>query len=485
MKKKKTVNCRNITALMLFFLLLMCTACAEKQNEPKTPVDDIPSEQGTQNASSTPDTIQLNFSAQDFSNIPLSILDDSQIRNIVNSKKIDDMVTYVEYLPKEFNEENPEGYTYSYIEVSGIKYALSRSLGETWYDLTKTTLAETDTVYITNELHGASYVVTIFFVIKEKTPHIISEIDGFAQISDIDENGTKEVVSTVGTVPDTSIYFFDFDKQTVSTANINEQSGAEYSMYDATTNTFSLAFEPNQNPIAYVYETNEQLREKKKKDEENSKSEDMNQNNIENSDEPLWAQPIEEHGQFFTGLNLDGIGDHDDEAYVSLYDWDHNGYGRYDASELVVRIRFGTGDTTAHIVHAVGSYQFYTAKLFSEKKDAIVLEVNTQYANSGLVSVFALDVYGTGEVDPFPSVVERLNTTGEAPILSADGEKLYAGGLIQGTTITDIENKPLQGIILHSSGEGYSGPIGDRESQTIYWNGDGWIVLERSETKHN
>ena len=179
------------------------------------------------------------------------------------------------------------------------------------------------------------------------------------------------------------------------------------------------------------------------------------------------------------------FGDYDDEAYVSLYDWDHNGFGRYDASELVVRIRFGTGDTTAHIVQAVGSYQFYTAKLFSEKKDAIVLEVNTQYANSGLVSVFALDVYGLGEVDPFPSVVERLNTTGEAPILSADGEKLYTGGLIQGTTITDIENKPLQGIVLPSSGEGYSGPIGDRVSQTIYWNGDGWIVLERSETKHN
>ena len=37
----------------------------------------------------------------------------------------------------------------------------------------------------------------------------------------------------------------------------------------------------------------------------------------------------------------------------------------------------------------------------------------------------------------------------------------------------------------HSSGDGYSGPIDDRESQTIYWNGDGWIVLERSESIHN
>ena len=50
----------------------------------------------------------------------------------------------------------------------------------------------------------------------------------------------------MGTVSDTSIYFFDSNKQTVSGVNINEQLGAKYSMYDATANTFSLAFESNQ-----------------------------------------------------------------------------------------------------------------------------------------------------------------------------------------------------------------------------------------------
>lgn len=262
MKKKKTVNFRNITVLMLILLLLISTACAKKQDELKIPACEIPLEQGTQNTSSAPDTIQLNFSPRDISNIPLSLLKDSQIGSIVNSTKIDDMVTYTEYIPKEFNEENPEGYTYSYIEVSGTRYALSRSLGGTWYDLTKTTLAESDTVYIVNELRGASYGVTIFFVIKKKTPYIIAEIDGFTQISDIDKNGTKEVVSTAGTVPDTSIYLFDFDKQIVSTVNINEQSDAGYSMYDATTNTFNLAFGPGQNPVAYVYEEDERLQVK-------------------------------------------------------------------------------------------------------------------------------------------------------------------------------------------------------------------------------
>lgn len=86
-------------------------------------------------------------------------------------------------------------------------------------------------VYMINEVRGANYGVTIFIVIEEKAPYIISEIDGFAQISDIDGNGIiKEVVSSVGTVSDTSIYFFDSDKQTVSGVNTNEQSGAKYYM---------------------------------------------------------------------------------------------------------------------------------------------------------------------------------------------------------------------------------------------------------------
>jgi len=70
------------------------------------------------------------------------------------------------------------------------------------------------------------------------------------------------VVSTIGTVPDTSIYFFDFDKQTISVFNINEQSGAKYSMYDSITKTFSLAIGQNQNLMTYVYETNELVRVK-------------------------------------------------------------------------------------------------------------------------------------------------------------------------------------------------------------------------------
>lgn len=55
-------------------------------------------------------------------------------------------------------------------------------------------------VYMINEVRGANYGVTIFIVIEEKAPYIISEIDGFAKISDIDGNEIiEEFVSSVGT----------------------------------------------------------------------------------------------------------------------------------------------------------------------------------------------------------------------------------------------------------------------------------------------
>ncbi len=260
MKKKKMINIKSIIALMMIYLLLISTGCTKKQEASNLSGGDIFVEQDIQKTTLTPDTIQLNSSSQDFSNIPLSVLNDSQIGSIADSTIIDDIVTYGEYIPKEFNEDNPEGYTYSYIEVSGIQYALSHSLGENRYELTKTTLADANTVYIINELRGASYSATIFIMIKNEEPYIISEIDGFAQVDDIDKNNTKEVVSNVGTVPETSIYFFDFDKQIVNSVNINEQSGAKYSMYDNITNTFNLAFEPNQDPVTYNYEANELIR---------------------------------------------------------------------------------------------------------------------------------------------------------------------------------------------------------------------------------
>lgn len=259
MKSKFPKYAKYITALTLFFLILSCTACEGKFAVSQKSDIEVSTEQNAEKTFSLEEVIPLNLTRQDFSDIPLNTLKDEQVGRIVKVTKVDDNVSCGEYIPQVFSEENPEGYTYSYVEISRIKYALSRSLGTTYYDLKIDAFDKVNAVYSTNELRGASYGVTLFIVIKDNTPYMIAEIDGFSQIADIDADGTKEVVSTVGTVPDASIYFFDFDNSTLRYANINEQSGAKYSIYDEKTNIFSLAVEPDDKPLSYVYAANELL----------------------------------------------------------------------------------------------------------------------------------------------------------------------------------------------------------------------------------
>lgn len=260
MIRKKVIKQRVITAFIVMLLLLLSASCGKKLDNIKMEVDETSSNYDMEDVSIVPDNFQLNFTVQKFSKTPLSLLKDNQIKSIINIQKIDEMVTFGQYIAEEYNEENPEDYTYSYIEISGKQYALSNSLGDTLYTLTSTTLTDTDMIYVINELRGANYGVTIFIKIEDMVPYIISEIDGFAEISDIDGDGTKEVISTVGTVPETSIYFFNFDEETISIADINEQTNAKYSIYDAATNTFRLAFGPNQDAKSYIYSSNQLIR---------------------------------------------------------------------------------------------------------------------------------------------------------------------------------------------------------------------------------
>ncbi|BDE87322.1 hypothetical protein CE91St42_17800 [Oscillospiraceae bacterium] len=75
---------------------------------------------------------------------------------------------------------------------------------------------------------------------------------------------------------------------------------------------------------------------------------------------------------------MDGIGNADDEAYVSIFE-----YGEYNEKITVLRIHLGTGETVANVFPVCGPYNFLTGKLFSKDKDAIVLEVPVSGSNYG------------------------------------------------------------------------------------------------------
>lgn len=192
---------------------------------------------------------------------------------------------------------------------------------------------------------------------------------------------------------------------------------------------------------------------------------------------PIWARPIQLESHIYTGLNLDGVGDADDEAYVSLYSWEkelwEEPFVPAATGITVLSVRLGTGETIAKAFPVFGHFSFYTGRLFSESKNAIVLEVQVPGSNYGAASVFAIDIFGTGEADLVPFMVEQLNTTAESVTLASGDELFPTGDVTDGTEIVDVRGQVLQGIRIYFT---------DSEAQwrgqqkIIYWSDGDWSL---------
>lgn len=186
-------------------------------------------------------------------------------------------------------------------------------------------------------------------------------------------------------------------------------------------------------------------------------------------DEPFWAESTQSDGQSYVKLNLDGIGENDDSIFMSIYRWGDSVWGD-QSSAIVLRVHLGTGETLSSIIPVAGDYSLQTGKLFSTKKDAVIIEVEVPHSNYSAANIFVFDIYGTGEVDPFPSIVERLNTYSANVVLSG-GEELPSESLESGTIVTNIGAHDRQGLILFSTGSNAE----FQELQTIvYWDGSAW-----------
>ena len=190
----------------------------------------------------------------------------------------------------------------------------------------------------------------------------------------------------------------------------------------------------------------------------------------EAENEPFWAKGTQVDGELFQNLNLDGVGDSDDEAYVCTYQ-----FGDYEEKVTVISIHLGTGETVAKVFPVYGDYSLQTGKVFSEEKDAIILEVCDPTSNYGAATVFVLDVYPV-DIDPIPMAVTRLDTTEN--IMLADGNvienSIFENKVTGGTKVVDIEGMPRQGVVIYSVGE--KGQY--QEVQQVFYRTDiGWMII--------
>lgn len=198
------------------------------------------------------------------------------------------------------------------------------------------------------------------------------------------------------------------------------------------------------------------------------------ENVIDTEGEPSWAIGTQMEGELFQNLNLDGIGEADDEVYVSVFQ-----FGDYEDKVTIIRIHLGTGETMAQVLPVYGDYSFLTGRLFSEEKDAVILEVQVPASNYGAATVFAFDVFPVG-IDPIPTVVTRLDTS--ESIMLADGNIMDTSALTGsitnsvtfGTKVVDVSDMPQQGISIYFLADNgkYQGL-----RRIFYWTDDGWRII--------
>lgn len=178
------------------------------------------------------------------------------------------------------------------------------------------------------------------------------------------------------------------------------------------------------------------------------------------------ARPAELKTELLQGLNLDGVGDADDAVYISQLQFGD----AWDDNCTALRVHLGTGETMARILPVHRYYTLQTASLFSEDRQALILEVQCPGSNWGAANLFVYDVFPAGN-DPAPSIVDRVNTV-DRTFYSADDEPLLeAWRITDGTVPVEIDGSPLQGLTVYTSGA--QGQWREVET-TFLWTGDNW-----------
>ena len=205
---------------------------------------------------------------------------------------------------------------------------------------------------------------------------------------------------------------------------------------------------------------------------------------------PAWVQATQLADQHYENLNLDGIGDADDEVYISVYAW---GYEETDEGVdynevtdiIVVRVRLGTGETVSHMIstsnylfsHGNYEYSVFFGPVFSDTKEAIVLELPIPGSNYWAVDILALDVFPPSEENPSAAgLAERLNTIDEEAE-QALREELGLLSINYGTAVVDVPGQTRQGISVQSGTKGDAGAWHQQED-ILLWQDGRWVVVE-------
>ncbi|MDP3387248.1 MAG: hypothetical protein Q8S24_08440 [Eubacteriales bacterium] len=98
---------------------------------------------------------------------------------------------------------------------------------------------------------GTNYAIGYYYVYNGDFSDSFFLIEGNLTETDLTGNGKNEIIATMGTIPETSIYIMN--EQSIQVSNINKSVNAVSARFlDSDSKTFELFFEPDK-PKLYIY----------------------------------------------------------------------------------------------------------------------------------------------------------------------------------------------------------------------------------------
>lgn len=178
----------------------------------------------------------------------ISKLDTNQIYEILKTKDTSDAKIII--FTKKENQQKADDYLYGGIKIDNKLYDLGQIGARQYLDGTSIQLIKSfPTEYIIrfDGAFGVNYSQTNYYIIKNQIPEPLLQVDGHVFESDLDGNGTIEIISSYGTPTETSIYVKENDKFMVT--NVNKNIGATSVMFDHNLNVFSAFFKNEESYI--------------------------------------------------------------------------------------------------------------------------------------------------------------------------------------------------------------------------------------------
>lgn len=101
-------------------------------------------------------------------------------------------------------------------------------------------------------LLGANYSYSLYWFVNKGITNSVLQVDGHTTEIDINNDKQNELVSTIGTIPETKIYKFENDK--IMVADINKSIEAKTVTFNQDKNIFEVYFEPNKAEYYSIYD---------------------------------------------------------------------------------------------------------------------------------------------------------------------------------------------------------------------------------------